>query len=802
MIKVCSRIIEYSFYSLFLLVPLAFTDKTSELFELNKMWLTWGLTIIIAMAWFTKMILQKKIIFQRTPLDIPIGLFLASQIISTIFSLDAHTSFWGYYSRFNGGLLSTIAYIFLYYALLSNFAEGGTTGRAPDSAHLSKAEGALAGGKVGTGPAAKMVKRLLFISLASGLIVALWGLPSHFGYDPTCFIFRGTFDVSCWTTDFMPKVRIFSTLGQPAWLAAYLAILIPIAIAFTIKNSKSETLNPKQSQNSNFQITKTFFNFGDLNLFRISIFGLLILFYLDLLYTRARSGFLGIWIALAFFALAYFWLEREKIKSFFSIEIFKSRLAVVLMGFLLITFIIGVPIPQLHGLTLEGISRNIEKIQAPKTSVKPASPAPALPAQSFESGGGGTESGDIRRYVWAGAVDAWKANPFFGTGVETFAFAYYKYKPVGQNLTSEWNFLYNKAHNEYLNYLATTGLFGLGTYLGMIVFFLTITLKRVMLNSFQHLNALKSETLKQVQGDKDKLLTLALLASYISILIANFFGFSVVITNIYLFMIPAFIFILMGKIEIEPSAQSVKQSAQIESSVWQWTPIFFILVISGFLLIALFRFWRADIAFALGYNLDRAGEYQQAYSHLHKAVELRNGEPVFKDELSINNAIIVSGLLAQKDSKTQEQAISTASALAQEAINASNEIISKYQNNAVFWKTRTKLFYTLSQVDSRYLPRALDAIEKASLLAPNDANILYNLGVLYGQNNDVQKGILTMEKTITLKRDYRDAYYALGLFYHQANQKDKAVAQMRYILDHLSAKDQDARKSIEDWTRP
>src|SRR3989338_10432640 len=121
-INICNRIIEYSFYGIFLLVPLAFTSATSELFELNKMWLTWGLTIIIGAAWFSKMILQKRIIFQRTPLDIPIGLFLLSQIISTIFSLDFHVSLWGYYSRFNGGLLSIISYIFLYYAFVSNFS--------------------------------------------------------------------------------------------------------------------------------------------------------------------------------------------------------------------------------------------------------------------------------------------------------------------------------------------------------------------------------------------------------------------------------------------------------------------------------------------------------------------------------------------------------------------------------------------------------------------------------------------------------------------------------------------------------
>ncbi|MBF8249756.1 MAG: putative bicarbonate transporter, IctB family [Candidatus Levybacteria bacterium] len=821
MSKIYNRIIEYSFYALFLLTPLAFRSDTSELFELNKMWLTWGLTIIIVMSWSIKMILQRKFIFQRTPLDIPIGLFLISQIISTIFSLDPHTSLWGYYSRFNGGLLSIISYIFLYYAFLSNF----------DSQKLSA-----------------MCHKLLAISLISGLIVALWGLPSHFGYDPTCFIFRGTFDVSCWTADFLPKVRIFSTLGQPDWLAAYLAILIPIGIAYAIKNSKSEARNPKsppqrdpatagQSQNSNDKNSKRFENSGfeNSNLFRVSNFGfwifllISVLFYVDLLYTRARSGFVGIWLALLFFAGLYWWLNGKP-KLSLSREKLKSPFAILTIGFLVVTFIIGSPIGQLNKFTLGGIKSYIQKIQAPKTSNKPVTMQ--TPSQPIDSGI--TGSGDIRLLVWEGALNAWKANPIFGTGVETFAFAYYKYKPVAQNLTSEWDFLYNKAHNEYLNYLATTGIVGLGSYLLIIGSFLFLGImalnsKREAPNPKQSQNSnnknskpfgysdFKDSNLFRISNFEFRILPLALMASYVSILITNFFGFSVVITNVYLFMIPAFVFILTSQLPNAPTTpnKSTNYNLQstIQTSIWQWTPIFFIFITSGFLLVTLIRFWQADISYALGANLDRALEYQQAYPNLHKAVELRGGEPVFKDELALNDAFVAVGLVSQ-NATASAQTISTASTLAQEAIDISNEVISQNSNNAVFWKTRTRLFYVLSQADSRYLPRALDAIEKASLLAPNDARIWYNLGVLYGQNNNLDKGISVMEKVIALKPNYREAHYALGLFYHTAsldksgkivtdeNLHQKALAQMQYILDNLSPKDADALKSIQDWEKP
>jgi len=740
LINFCNRIIEYSFYTIFLLVPLAFWKDTSELFELNKMWLTWAITIIIAATWITKMILEKKFSFKRTPLDIPIGLFLLSQIISTIFSLDQHVSFWGYYSRFNGGLLSTITYIVLYYAFLSNFQTN----------------------------ALNIVKKSLVFSLISGLLVALWGLPSHFGYDPTCLVFRGSFDVSCWTAQFMPTVRIFSSLGQPDWLAAYLDILIPISLAYIILHKKLWLTIP-----------------------------LTILFYLCLLYTRARSGFAGIWVALIVIALAYLFSEKKKIKSFFSNLNLKSPISLTVIGLLIITFFLGTSFAQLDVFTFGGITQRLQRIYAPKTAVK-STPATATPVDN-----GGTDSSDIRLLVWTGAINAWKDNPLFGTGVETFAFAYYKYKPVGQNLTSEWNYLYNKAHNEYLNYLATTGIVGLGTYLSMIFVFFWLFLKYLTSN-----------------GKKEYLIfSLALVASYISILVTDSVGFSVVITNIYLFMIPAFVIILMQG-ENKMTKPPVNKAMKIETgiSIWQWTPIFFVLIFSCYLLLSLLRFWQADLAYALGSNLDQAKEYQQAYPSLHKAVELRDDEPVFKDELSINDAIIVTELVAQKpqDQNTQQQSLTLASSIAQEAINTDNEVIAEYPNNVVFWKDRVKLFYYLSEADSRYLPRALEAIEKASLLAPNDQMIWYNLGVLYGQTGNIDQGISALEKTVSLKPDTtsfnRDAHYALGMLYHQkaidkngtiidqTNQKN-AGEQMQYILKNIDPKDAGALKALADWAK-
>ena len=81
------KIIKFSFYALFFLTPLVWTPLNFELFEYNKMMFIYLLTVIITSAWILKMLAQKKLLIKTTPLDIPLLLFLFSQILSTIFSI-------------------------------------------------------------------------------------------------------------------------------------------------------------------------------------------------------------------------------------------------------------------------------------------------------------------------------------------------------------------------------------------------------------------------------------------------------------------------------------------------------------------------------------------------------------------------------------------------------------------------------------------------------------------------------------------------------------------------------------------
>jgi len=647
-----------------------------------------------------------------------------------------------------------LCYVFLYFAFSTNILSS------------DKAE------------SVKKTSRMLFAIFISGVIVALWGFPSHFGYDPTCLAFRGTFDVSCWTDAFQPRVRMFSTLGQPNWLAAFLLILIPITTSYIINSMK--------------EIKRS--NLFDIPLLKTVGFGLaLFVFYFNLGWTLSQSGFVGFWVGNIVFVLLFGLLILRK-NSFSIIKTVKQKsfqtLIVIQVLFVITTFFTANPIPHLQFFNFRSMMENSIAKNTPKIDAKPAPQPTAAPAgPSLESSI--TGSGAIRKIVWKGAIQIWKAYPLFGSGVETYAYAYYKYRPIEHNLTSEWDYLYNKAHNEFLNYLATTGAYGLGTYLLFLGTFLFFGVRFV------------GGQLKKAQVGNPVLP--ALIGSFIGIQVSNFFGFSVVEVNMLMFLIPLF-YISIAK----PSSKFFEYpKGETEDYVTSEKPgTGRVMVIGGLGIFCLYNifflinYWNADINYGLGYNYNRINEFQVANPSLEKAVAMRGGEDLYKNELSVNLAALALTAAQQKDSNAANQFASRSKLL-------SDEVAQRNPNNVVFWKARTRVMFSLSELSPSLMSDAVAAIDKAHDLAPTDAKVLYNQALIYDQIGQKDKALSILNQTIDAKRDYRDAYYAKALFLSQmfednkkdaeksAKYKKEAVETLNFVLKNVAPNDQQSKDLLK-----
>lgn len=692
-VKICNLIIESSFYLLFFLIPLIMTPWSYELFEFNKILTVYFLTIIIITAWISRMILEKRFLFPKTFWNIPLFIFLGTQFLSFLFSIDRHVSFWGYYSRFNGGLLSTITYSLLYWAFIANMNHKKTL--------LS-----------------------LFSLGASAVIVGAYGIAEHFGID-----------AQFWVQDV--QSRVFSTLGQPNWLAAWLIALLPLTWALIINQwplKKSGFLNWR---------------------FWLS-FLLSLILLLCFIYTKSRSGLLGLTTAFIIFWAVIGWLTKKEIKK-------------LLQPFLVITILIIVTNLLIN---TPWQPRFFQKNNQDRATVQEQVP-------TMESGG--TESGEIRKIVWKGALNVWLHSPFLGTGPETFAFSYYWYRPIEHNTVSEWDFLYNKAHNEYLNYLATTGTIGFLGYLGLIGSYFFWNLKTFKGTSWFKNFGTKKKTDKEVLFSTKIILfsglQVGLLAGFASILVTNFFGFAVVPVSFLFFLFPALAFSL-NRHEDKNSDEEQLKIKPVATKI-QLVFLSLVLVIALFLLWGTLRWWRADKDFALGEKLNKSGQISEAFNDLQKAIKIRPYEPIYYDELSLASASLAVGAFQQEQATLSAQ-------LADLAIEASNKSLTISPFNVNFWKNRTRVFYTLAEINESYQQQSLAALTQANKLAPTDAKILYNLALVYNKLNQKDLAIQTLEETIKLKPNYDHARYALALFYEEKGELAKAKEQLEYIVTKIT----------------
>lgn len=736
----CNRIIQIGFYLLFGIVPLLLTPWNFELFEYNKMMAVYGITVLIATAWVVKIIKTQTLSIAKTPLDIPIMLFVGSQLVSALFSIDPHVSWLGYYSRFNGGMWSILSYTFLYYALLSHveiFVHEPKNKTQNTSTHLFST-----------------FTTLLSITLMSGVLVAIYGVLERLGIDK-----------NLWVQDV--QNRVFSTLGQPNWLAAYLVALIPLSMAMGIRQL---TLNSSQltRKNSIYDWVKP------------SVYGLLsLLFFVVLLFTRSRSGLFGFvvadivfWILVVIPNLIRYPASSKQIAGFRLGGRNDIRATIILHAFFaLIVFINGTGTPILDRyITFNGWRDLTNKLTTQQSNKVTQEVTPsAVTGPALETGG--TESGTIRKYVWQGAINAWKSTTktiLIGTGTETFAFAFYQFRPVEHNMTSEWDFLYNKAHNEYLNYLATTGLFGLGSYLLFIGAFIAWFIKFSISHAAHHVDG------KSLQSSTDLTIMNALFAGWVSVLVTNFFGFSVVIVQLFLFLFPAIIIALRPK----TISTHVKHIATRRWMIWT------VIIIGIGIGLRIATYWYADSRYALGYRQIRAGVYGQAIPALLTAIALNPAEPTYHDELGSAYATLSIAAFEGNNATKAAQ-------LAAYAVQENERAIAISPKNVNFHKTKTKVYYTLATLDEGFNTKAIDALQQALTLSPNDPKIYYNLAILVGRAGDMTKAISYLQKAKEIKPNYRDAYYALWVFYTDMKKPNDAKGVLQDYLTHIDPNDKD-----------
>ena len=691
---------------LFAITPFVMFHKTSELFEFNKMLFIYLVTSAIFCVWLFRSLLYRKPIISMSFLSIPLLIFLGSQLLSTITSIDHETSLFGYYGRFNGGLLPTLTYIVLYFAFISN---------------------------IDTKKVFPVLEKLLTISIIGSAIVLLWGLPSKFGFDLTCFAFTGHLNVDCWTEQFKPTIRIFSTLGQPNWLGAYLATHFFIGAYFFLRKE---------------QARKTLILYG----------AYLLLNFSGILLTTSRSALLSLPIGIVLIA-SYFIINKSK-------YILNRKKEI---GILIALFLCSIVVFKTGIGSIDRVLRLDFKPSVSNQSAQISSETKPVISQNVSN------SFTIRKIVWQGGYSLGLQHILLGTGPETFAYAYNFTRPREHNLTSEWDYVYNKAHNEFVNYFATSGIAGILSYLLLIG--CTIVL---------FLRVIKSDVFSSAQ----KLLAATLLSGYLSILITNFFGFSTTTVNIYFYLLPAFAAILMVKRE------PVKD---ISTALTNQQKIFSVLSVCIFLVLGVFvlRYFLADTHYAMGENYRNIDDYDEALRQYYQADAYKH-EHVYEEKIAQTLAQkgFIEGFGTKKmplcfDSNGKKMLCGKLSE------DYMKKALKGSPLNVYYWKTKSRNEFLIYQTtgDEIFFDQAIMSMRKARELAPTDPRLPYTQGLYYLAKYEPKKSLTLEEKrlfqvnglgpvefAISLKPNYKDALYLKALILKQLGQKDEAKKLLESIL--------------------
>ncbi len=190
LIKMLDFFITFSLGAIFFGLPLFFTGITYQGLVFDKQIYFYFWLLLALVLWVVKAALLAEMKIRRTPLDIPIGIFLLVYVLSTIFSVDRWHSFWGFFGDPSRGLLSVIALILAYYLMFSHFNQ----------------------------------KRFYWVFgalIVSGFFLSLW-------------TFLGIFNVK-FVPDSFARIAPLSPLGSITGLGVFFSLIIPLMMSAVFK---------------------------------------------------------------------------------------------------------------------------------------------------------------------------------------------------------------------------------------------------------------------------------------------------------------------------------------------------------------------------------------------------------------------------------------------------------------------------------------------------------------------------------------------------------------------------------------
>lgn len=376
--------------------------------------------------------------------------------------------------------------------------------------------------------------------------------------------------------------------------------------------------------------------------------------------------------------------------------------------------------------------------------------------------------------------------PLLGSGPSTFVFDYVKYKPAGVNQTPLWDVKFDRSASRALTMLTTTGLFGIISWLFIIIF--------LAVQSVVNLIKEKSGALWLNQ--------LAVAAAWFLLLIAKFIYSSNLTLEFSFWVLTALLVVMTSHKFWEISLGNAPRVSLILSF---FLALALILTVSSFYLIG--QRYAADAKFVQALNSLNRGE------DLTKATELFDSAAALNQRNDVYLRTLAQSLQAQINQELaaapSEEGAKKIQGLVAADINVAKRATELSPQNSANWATLASIYQTIMPIVPGADEWATSSWQKAIEFEPESPVFYTELGKVYVSmadllspnlqsedkntkgdaeakiKEDLAKAEEQLNKAIEIKADYAPAHFELALVYSRQGKIKEAIGKLEAIKADL-----------------
>ena len=409
-------------------------------------------------------------------------------------------------------------------------------------------------------------------------------------------------------------------------------------------------------------------------------------------------------------------------------------------------------------------------------------PIPGLPATPLEISPSQRATFDIAKQT---LMAEGPASLLFGSGPSTFIYDYSKFKPETINQTVFWGVRFSSGASEILDKLATTGLLGLISFLGILAVFFWLAFKGLMKppTTLSEGAVGKGDSPTKVkipltgkgwwQSGGGWIFGLGIFASAFAAM-ASLFFYPANLSLSFLFWIFTASFIVFTESKVKTWELKPSSLANIGVSFL----FIFILILGIGLFFLEGQRYLAEVRYLQGIRAWQAGDNQKAINYILSAISHTGGsQDNYWRDLSQVYLLKINEELQRKDI-SQEELKKVIPPLVSNAVNSAKSATDVSPKNVANWSVRGFVYRQMINISEGADEWAINSYEEAKKLEPTNPYIFTELGQVYLAKNETERAREQFQKALELKSDYAPARFQIALIYVGENKIAEAIGEM------------------------